>query len=59
MDPPNSDEPCDEDDVRSRQVQVVLHVVEGRLHELELFVDEGATVSLPAPSDLRDVRVEP
>jgi len=39
--------------------QVVLHVVEGRLHELEVFREEGAAVALPEPRHLRVLGVGP
>ena len=37
--------------------QLVLHVVEGRIHELEAFVEEGIAVPLDELTDLTDVTV--
>jgi hypothetical protein len=38
-------------------VQVVLHVVEGRVEELEVFAREGVAVSLADLTDLTDITV--
>ncbi len=37
--------------------QVVLHVLQGRLHDLEVFVAEGVAVPLPQPRHLRGITV--
>jgi hypothetical protein len=37
--------------------QLTLHVLEGRIAELELYAGDDVAVPLPAPSDLGDVRV--
>lgn len=37
--------------------RLTLHVLDGRIAELELYAGGGVAVPLPAPSDLRDVRV--
>lgn len=37
--------------------QLTLHVLDGRIAELELYAGDGVAVPLPAPSDLGDVRV--
>ena len=37
------------------QVTVTLHVLNGRAHELEIFVGEGIAADLPAPDALGDV----
>ncbi|RBY80358.1 hypothetical protein DQ239_04710 [Blastococcus sp. TF02-09] len=40
-------------------VQVVLHVIQGRVYELEVFAgEEGVAVSLASLSDLADVTVD-
>ena len=37
--------------------QVVLHVVQGRIYELEVFAGEGIAVPLPSPTHLTKVSV--
>ena len=38
-------------------VQVALHVIRGRIYELEVFAGEGIAVSLAGLTDLTDVTV--
>lgn len=38
-------------------VDVVVHVLSGRLGELEVYAGDGVTVALPAPAELTDVEV--
>jgi hypothetical protein len=38
-------------------VQVALHVIRGRIYELEVFAGEGIAVSLASLTDLTDVTV--
>ena len=38
-------------------VQVVLHVVQGRIYELEVFAGEGVSVRLASLADLTDITV--
>jgi hypothetical protein len=40
-----------------RLFQVVVHVVEGSLHELEIFAGEGVAVDIPAPDELTEITV--
>lgn len=40
-----------------RMLQIVVHVVAGSLHELEIFVEEGVAVEPPAPNELNDIHV--
>jgi hypothetical protein len=35
--------------------QVVVHVVDGLLHELEIFAGEGVTVEVPRPEELNEI----
>ena len=35
--------------------QVVVHVVAGSLHELEIFAGEGVAVEVPRPDELNDI----
>lgn len=35
--------------------QVVVHVVGGRLHELEIFAGEGVAVEVPGPEELDEI----
>jgi hypothetical protein len=39
-------------------LQIIVHVTEGSLHELEIFTGEGAAVDLPAPDELDEVTVQ-
>lgn len=43
--------------VGGRPIQVCLHVLGGRVQELEVFAGEGVTVELPPAAGLRAVRV--
>ena len=38
-------------------IDIVVHVLGGRLDELEVYAGDGVTVALPAPADLTDVEV--
>ena len=37
------------------RVQVVVHVVQGTLHELEIFAGEGVHVDVPPPDQLTEI----
>jgi hypothetical protein len=41
--------------IEVRMFQVVLHVVQGSLHELEIFAGEGVAVEPPPPDELTDL----
>jgi hypothetical protein len=41
----------------ARLFQVVVHVVAGSLHELEIFVAEGVAVDIPGPDELTEITV--